>query len=441
MDAKKRKTIWRTVAGIAALTTLAAPLGACGGSSSGAADTSKISENGKDDGATITLWSRAPLERQAKNAAKAYNASHKNQVKVEIIPNDDMEGKVGAASQTDSLPDILAGDVVRVPYWASEGIFADLTKQIDGLSNLEDVAQGHIQAGTVDGKKHVLPFVVDVSVMVWNKDLYKKAGLDPDQGPKSLDQFVEQAQKVAALNEDGVAGSYICGQSGGGLSFQLFPSIWADGEQALNKDGTASLLNSSESQKVFEAYRKVADTKNGMGAGAKEETCATWTTGFENGKIGVQGYAGTGVAALIDAEKSGGVKFGVAPIPGTKEGSSSTYLGGDAMGVSKDSKHVDEAWNFMSWMMTEKAQKTVFADNNDTAANLKTLKNDYGSADPRIKIINDTIATGETPMSPKFNEAYNAAGSPFQIFVQDQLWGDASKLKSDNQAITDILGQ
>lgn len=73
---------------------------------------------------------------------KAYNASHKNQVKLEIIPNDDMEGKVGGASQTDSLPDILAGDVVRIPYWASEGIFTDITKQIDGLDNKSDLQQG-----------------------------------------------------------------------------------------------------------------------------------------------------------------------------------------------------------------------------------------------------------------------------------------------------------
>ena len=77
---------------------------------------------------------------------KAYNASHKNQVKLEIIPNDDMEGKVGGASQTDSLPDILAGDVVRIPYWASEGIFTDITKQIDGLDNKSDLQQGHIEA-------------------------------------------------------------------------------------------------------------------------------------------------------------------------------------------------------------------------------------------------------------------------------------------------------
>ena len=62
--------------------------------------------------------------------------------------------------------------------------------------------------------------------MVWNKALYKEAGLDPEQGPKSIAEFTEQAKKVAALNKDGVAGSYLAGQSGGALVFDLFPSVW-----------------------------------------------------------------------------------------------------------------------------------------------------------------------------------------------------------------------
>ena len=187
----------RTLAGIAAA-ALIVPLAACGGSGNGGTATAEgIPAKGTDDGTEITLWTRSPLERQAKNVVEAYNKSHKNQVKLEIIPNDDMEGKVGGASQTDSLPDILAGDVVRIPYWASEGIFTDITKQIDGLDNKADLQQGHIEAGTVDGAEYTLPFITDVSVMVWNKNLYKEAGLDPEQGPKSIDQFVEQAKKVA----------------------------------------------------------------------------------------------------------------------------------------------------------------------------------------------------------------------------------------------------
>ena len=433
--------VTRVIAGIAA-TALLIPMAACGGGSSsgGSAAPADIPAVGTDDGTEITLWTRSPLERQAKNAVKAYNASHKNQVKLEIIPNDDMEGKVGGASQTDSLPDILAGDVVRIPYWASEGIFTDITKQIDGLDNKSDLQQGHIEAGTVDGAEYTLPFITDVSVMVWNKNLYKEAGLDPEQGPKSIDQFVEQAKKVAALNKDGVAGSYLAGQSGGALVFDLFPSVWADGESVMNKDGSEATLDNDSMKGVLDAYKELANTTNGLGAGSKEETGATWTAPFANGKIGVMPYPNTSTTALFDAEKDGGFEVGVAPIPGTKEGKTSTFLGGDAMGISKDSKHVAQAWNFLYWLMQSDAQKEVFADQGDTASNIQTLKTAYKDADPRIQTINSVIidGNGQTPKSPAFNEAFNAAGSPWQLLVQNAVWGSGD-LKADNKAVTDVL--
>lgn len=430
----------RTLAGIAAA-ALIVPLAACGGSGNGGTATAEgIPAKGTDDGTEITLWTRSPLERQAKNVVEAYNKSHKNQVKLEIIPNDDMEGKVGGASQTDSLPDILAGDVVRIPYWASEGIFTDITKQIDGLDNKADLQQGHIEAGTVDGAEYTLPFITDVSVMVWNKNLYKEAGLDPEQGPKSIDQFVEQAKKVAALNKDGVAGSYLAGQSGGALVFDLFPSVWADGESVMNKDGSEATLDNDSMKGVLDAYKELANTTNGLGAGSKEETGATWTAPFANGKIGVMPYPNTSTTALFDAEKDGGFEVGVAPIPGTKEGKTSTFLGGDAMGISKDSKHVAQAWNFLYWLMQSDAQKEVFADQGDTASNIQTLKTAYNDADPRIQTINSVIidGNGQTPKSPAFNEAFNAAGSPWQLLVQNAVWGSGD-LKADNKAVTDVL--
>ena len=430
----------RTLAGIAAA-ALIVPLAACGGSGNGGTATAEgIPAKGTDDGTEITLWTRSPLERQAKNVVEAYNKSHKNQVKLEIIPNDDMEGKVGGASQTDSLPDILAGDVVRIPYWASEGIFTDITKQIDGLDNKADLQQGHIEAGTVDGAEYTLPFITDVSVMVWNKNLYKEAGLDPEQGPKSIDQFVEQAKKVAALNKDGVAGSYLAGQSGGALVFDLFPSVWADGESVMNKDGSEATLDNDSMKGVLDAYKELANTTNGLGAGSKEETGATWTAPFANGKIGVMPYPNTSTTALFDAEKDGGFEVGVAPIPGTNEGKTSTFLGGDAMGISKDSKHVAQAWNFLYWLMQSDAQKEVFADQGDTASNIQTLKTAYKDADPRIQTINSVIidGNGQTPKSPAFNEAFNAAGSPWQLLVQNAVWGSGD-LKADNKAVTDVL--
>lgn len=419
---------------------LAGSLAACSGSdadSSAGSDPVEITGEGVDDGAELTMWTRAPLEAQAQNAVDAYNAGHENQVSLEILPNDDVEGMVGSAVQTDSLPDILAGDVVRIPYWTEQGIFADLTDQIGAMENLDDLQQGHIDAGTIDGRQHTLPFVTDISVMVWNKDLYEKAGLDPEQGPTTLDEFVEQAKAVADLGEDGVAGSYLSGQSGGALVFTLLPTIWASGEEALSSDGAESMMAGDAAQAVYGAYRELAETENGLGAGSQEETGATWTAPFQAGKIGVMPYPYTAVTGMFeDAD----FEVGVTGIPGV-DGGTSTFLGGDAIGISRSSENVEQAWNFMSWLMSDEAQQEVFADNNDTAASLAVLADGYGDADPRTAIANATVADGRTPVARNFNEAFNAPGSPWQLLIQDAVWGDESAIEEHNEAINAILAQ
>ncbi|WOQ15918.1 sugar ABC transporter substrate-binding protein [Raineyella sp. W15-4] len=431
----------RRLAAIAAVAVLATMVTACGtgstGSGAGASQSQSIPEAGVDDGTTLTMWSRAPLEAQAKHAVEAYNSTHKNQVSLELLPNDDVEGKVGAALQTNTLPDILAGDVVRVPYWAQQGIFQDLTTEINGLPNKADLQQGHIDAGTVNGAEYTLPFVTDISVMVWNKDLYKQAGLDPDKGPSTVQEFHDQAAAVAKLNKSGVAGTYVPGQSGGALVFQLFPMLWGNGEQVLSQDGKQSLMASDSAKKIYTVYRDLASAPNGVGAGSKEETGATWTAPFQDGKIGVMPYPYTAVSSLF---KNSPFDVGVAPIPGVN-GGSSTFLGGDAIGVTRSSSHVAQAWNFMAWLMTEDAQQKVFADNNDTASNLKVLESGYSKADPRTVVANSTIKTGRTPVSVNFNEAFNAAGSPWQLLIQHAIWGDGSTVDADNTAITTVLGQ
>lgn len=394
------------------------------------------SGEGVDDGTQLTMWTRAPLERQAKLLVEAYNASHENQVKLEIIPNDDMEGKVGAAAQNNDLPDLLAGDVVRLPYWVENGLFTDLTSQISGLENLDDIAVGHIDAGrTVDGELHTLPFVTDVSVMVWNKDLYEAAGLDPEKGPTTVQEFVDQAKAVNEKGGDGVSGTYVGGNCGGCLVFTWFPMIWASGEEVLSDDGRESLLASDAAKDVYAAYRELNDA-GALAPGSKEETGATWTGPFSEGKVGVMQYPNTAVWAAIEA----GIDVGVTAIPGV-DGNGSTFLGGDAMGVSRDSEHVDQAWNFLAWLVSPDAQLDVLAKNGEVPALKSLLDNEYAAAEPIALAINSVVANGRTPVAASFSEAFNASGSPWVTLVRNAVFEGTDSVDADNDAITSVLDQ
>ena len=139
---------------------------------------------GVDDGTHITMWSRAATQARAEALVKAYNASHKNQVDVTFVPTDDYQTKVGAAAAANGLPDLFSADVVFMPNWTSAGLFQDITDRIATLPFAADIVRGAIAASTWDGKKYGLPFVVDLSVWMYNKKLFKQAGLDPEKPPK-----------------------------------------------------------------------------------------------------------------------------------------------------------------------------------------------------------------------------------------------------------------
>lgn len=429
----------RPVATLAVAGLALTGLAACG-SGSGGTDAGEALESagpdGVDDGTTLTMWTRAPLERQATTLVDAYNASHENQIDLVIVPNDDMEGKVGGAATNGDLPDLLGGDVVRLPYWVANGLFTDLTDQINGLEFKDDITRGHIDAGTSpDGALHTLPFVEDISVMVWNKDLYREAGLDPEQGPTTIAEFQEQAEAVAAIGKDGVSGTYYGGNCGGCGVFTWFPYMWASGDEVLSADGKTAEVASDSAKAVYQTYYEL-NQAGAVGAGSKEETGATWTAPFSNGQIGVMPYPNTAVYAAQEA----GIDVGVTGIPGV-DGGQSTFLGGDALGISKDSEHVAQAWNFLAWMMSDETQLEVIAKNGEVPGRNSLLDNEYAQENPIALTMNKIAESGRTPVAEFFSEAFNASGSPWVTLIRNATFDGTDTVDADNDAITEVLSQ
>lgn len=418
------------VAGLASAT-----LAACGTSDGdGGTRDVQVSAEGVDDGTELTLWTRAPLEQQANLLVEAYNATHENQVQLTVVPNDDYVAKVGAAAGSDGLPDLFAADIVYVPNWVQQGLFADVTDAVGELEHADEINQGHLEGGALEGRQHVLPFVLDVSVMFYNKDLYEQAGLDPEKGPATLTEFAVHAKAVDELGGD-VSGTYFGGNCGGCLVFTWFPQMWAGGEDVMNPEGTESLLAGDTAQEVYGVWQDLVRS-GAVGEGSEEETGATWTGPFLEGEVGVMPFPAT---MLATADEALG-EVGVASIPGP-DGGASTFVGGDGIGISKDSEHADQAWNFMSWLMSEEAQVGVLARNGDVVARADLAENEYSSQDPRVLAVNEVASQGRTPLAINFQQAFNAPGSPWVTMVRNEVFGDGGTLETDNAEITAVLGQ
>jgi multiple sugar transport system substrate-binding protein len=278
----------------------------------------------------------------------------------------------------------------------------------------------------------VLPFVLDLSMLFWNKDLATEAGLDAETGPANLEEFAEWAKAIQALDKPDVYGTATGLNCGGCLVFTWFPTVWADGEQVMNADGTESLLNSATAKEVYSTWKDLWDS-GAVLPSSKDEAGPTWTAGFTEGKVGLMLYPAT----LLSSTP---FDVGVSGIPGPK-GGGSTFVGGDGIGISKDSKLAPQAWNFLSWMMSEDAQVGVLAKDNDVVSRADLANNEFSSADPRLITINEVAGKGDTPVALNFQQAFNATNSPWLTLVRNAVLGDGTTVDADNDEITAVLSQ
>ncbi|WP_338681642.1 sugar ABC transporter substrate-binding protein [Streptomyces acidiscabies] len=425
-----RSTTRRVASGAVALLAAASLATACGSSGGGGGGGGKSSGD-VDDGAKLTMWTRAATRPQSEALVKAYNDSHKNKVELTVVPTDDYQAKVGAAAGSRELPDLFASDVVFVPNYTSSGLFADLTSRIDALPFASKLAQSHIKAGTHDGKKYVVPHTLDLSVLFYNKSLYKQAKLDPEKPPTTLAEWDQQARAVNALG-GGVNGTFFGGNCGGCGVFTWWPSIWAAGQEVLNDDGTAATLDSPAAKKVYDVYR--GWVKDGILApGAKEETGTTWTGVFPKGNVGVMPMPSTTLGLMPK-----NLDLGVAPIPGP-DGGRSTFVGGDAIGIAATSKNADQAWNFLAWSLGDDAQVNVVAAHKDVVARTDLASNKFSAADPRLVTVNQLVADGRTPYALKFGQTFNDPNGPWLKLMRDAVFGDGSGIGKDNKEVSASL--
>jgi multiple sugar transport system substrate-binding protein len=79
---------------------------------------------------------------------------------------------------------------------------ADLSKidsEVEGAPalDLDDYASRPLEIyGKVDNRLIALPVLGDVTFVLWNKNLFEKARLDPDKAPSSWDEIVQNGKKI-----------------------------------------------------------------------------------------------------------------------------------------------------------------------------------------------------------------------------------------------------
>lgn len=415
-----KRAIATTVIGITAL----ALAGCTAGPSEGSSD---------ED---LTMWVRSGTAAQSQAMVDAWNASHKRQIDLTVIPNENYLQKVGVAAGAGDLPDLLTSDGVFAPNYTSQGLFADITDKVAALDYKDDLVQAQLDVGTRDGNQYTVPHTVAVSALFQNNVLLREAGIDPEAPVETLDQLAENARKVAALG-DGRTGIYLTGNNGGSIGFTVFPSIWASGAEVLNEDGTEILSDSPEFAGVFQVFNDLFQ-EGVISPTAREEIGTTRDEVFAGGKVG---YLLGSNSVLTNVPDTDAVEVGAQPMPGL-EGGVSTYVGGDVIGIASTSEHQDAAWEFLEWTLSDETQVDVIAKGGFLVSRSDLADNEYSAADPRIVTLNSLVSEGRIPFAMNYGQTFSDANGPWLTAARGALFdpkGAAAALAESRSAIDSAL--
>tara|TARA_R110000737_G_scaffold87265_1_gene119961 strand:+ start:3212 stop:4471 length:1260 start_codon:yes stop_codon:yes gene_type:complete len=391
----------------------------------------------------FSLWVRSDGSEFMPKLVEAFNAqSSAHSANLQIVPVDELVQKYAIASAGGSAPDALSLDLIYTPAFAEAGQLRDLTEFATSLPYFDQLSPAHLSVGTVDDKIYGLPFSGDASILLWNKDLYEKAGLDPEEGPKTWVEVAEDARAIRALSDE-TYGFYFSGNCGGCNIFTFAPLIWAAGGNILSEDGREAQLTSKIAVEAIDFYRGMVQ-EGLVPAGAETDSGSNFFAAFANGNIGITPSGSFAIGALNNQYPD--LNYGVTYLPGQQEGQISSFAGGDNIVISArtDESKIPAIEAFIEFAYSIEGQKILTA-NGAMPVRSDLAKQALAGLDARYLIPAEAMSKGRTPYSIVFNDIINSRNGPWittlnQAFfakTEDDMMQAIEDGQADMQSIID----
>ncbi len=335
---------------------------------------------------TITVWHWMTDRRDAfDELAKRYEAKTGIKVKFELYaPSDAYTQKVRAAAQGQNLPDIFGvlGEKRDFASFIKAGAIMDLTPAMEANNGAwknsffaKALAVNEFASGNSYGIAtgiYGVPIDVMTIQMVYNKDIFKQLGLDPEKPPQSFDEFLAIGQKLKANNIQGLVSGW-----GEVWMIDCFANNYAF--NVMGKDKVLATIKGDVPYtdpdwiKVFSLFRKMQDSgvlASGLLTMVNKTAEQLFTTGKAafafNGSWCVNVYKGMNPS----------LNYGVFMPPRVSDKNPMSIWGGagSSFMVNARSTNKDEAVKFLQWL-TDKDQQAYLSEvTNNLPANKNTLK-------------------------------------------------------------------
>ncbi|MET9877102.1 extracellular solute-binding protein [Actinacidiphila glaucinigra] len=308
----------KTVLTVLSAVALTVPLAACG---SGGSD----SAAGGDAHGPITVWYSNNAQEVAwgKSMVASWNAAHPDEkVKAQEIPaGKSSEEVIGAAITAGNAPCLILNTApAAVPGFQKQGGLVALDDFPGGKKYLEERTGERLsQYASPDGKHYQMPWKSNPVMIFYNKDLFKKAGLDAEH-PR-LSTYQDFLTTSRALVKGGVHAAIWPAPTSEFYQswFDFYPLFAAQTGKQLVEDGKAQFaspdgIKAAEFWKTMYADRLAPNEQYNGDA-------------FADGKSAMAIVGPWAVSVYGDK-----VKWGAVPVP--------TATGAEAKGTFSDEKSI-----------------------------------------------------------------------------------------------------
>ena len=406
----------------------------------------KIADPGASVSGTVELW-HFFTEREAAaidQVIKDFEAGHPN-IKVTVKSGQD-DSKVTQAIGAGNGPDVgLSYSTDIVGKFCSSGAWVDLNPYIKrdkvDLNRLNATTRSYTEFG---GKRCAMPFLADAYGMYYNKDLFAKAGIAGP--PKTLDELTEDAKKLTVKNPDGslkTVGFLPLYDFYENAAAHLAPATGAkwltdDGKSAVGADPNWKTLLAWQKNLVdWYGYDKLTKFRASLG----DEFSAD--NAFQKGQVAINVDAEYRLAFLKD--QSPNLKYGVAPFPTADPARyGGGYITGNIMGISKNAKNPEAAWELIKYLTTNDAAVTKLANLiKNVPTTQKAIADPTLNADADFKTFIDiftnpnSMTTPPSASGPAYQETFGKFLTDYQAGkVKDLDAGLADADKQINSVMT-----
>jgi len=365
-----------------------------------------------------------------KKAAEEFKKENPNiTVNVQVIPSDQRSDKLSVAIQTKTLPDAFFESIFAMTQYAHMGVLAPVDDIIDEETK-KDIAQPIWDNVQIGGKTYFYPFGNNPGTLMYNADMFKKAGLDKyikgeyEIATWTLEEYEEILKTLREKLPQDVAPMGLYAKNNQADTWNVAylrmygsPYFGQDGKLVVNDEAGVKALTK------LDDWRKAGYTNGGAESQSSNDVLGL----FQNQKVAIS-FANNNLMMNIKADMEAGKvgKFDVrlANIPGEKGPLSVTYIVGGMVFNTGNKAKMEAAKKFVKFFSTNKelvkASKNVIPVRDsvakEVAAELPFLKAYQENAKYIFNFSNNTPGYAELRnlLFPELQAVFTGAKNPKQ---------------------------